>query len=130
MGPDHDPLMQVNYIRQCLAHDKRPLGLFVGAGCPMAVRIKVGGADQPLIPDIKGVTSHVFAAIRASALKDPFERTFSHFSKDSLPDPNIEQFLSHLRSLQKVAGNDAVRGLSGKELTDLDKTVCDSLVTL
>jgi hypothetical protein len=41
---------------------------------PMAVRVKVGGADQPLIPDIKGVTSHVFAAIRASALKDPFER--------------------------------------------------------
>ena len=96
----------------------------------MAVRVKVGGADDPLIPDIKGVSSRVFGEIRKSALKDPFDRLFSHFSKDGLPDPNIEQFLGHLRSLQKVAGNDSVRGLSGKELADLDKTVCDLLVAL
>jgi hypothetical protein len=130
MSADHDPLMQANYIRQCLAHDKRPLGLFFGAGCPMAVRVTVGGVDQPLIPDIKGVTSHVFAALRASPLKASFEHMFSHFPKDGLPDPNIEQILSHLRSLQKVAGNDSVRGLSGKELADLDRTLCDSLVSL
>jgi hypothetical protein len=130
MSPDHDPLMQASYIRQCLSHDKRPLGLFLGAGCPMAVRVKIAGGDQPLIPDIKGVTSYVFGAIGTSTLKDPFDRLFSHFPKDGLPDPNIEQFLGHLRSLRKVAGNDSVRGLSSTELADLDKTVCGLLVTL
>jgi hypothetical protein len=106
MSTDHDPLLQANHIRQCLAHDKRPIGLFLGAGCPMGVRVKVGAVDQPLIPDIKGVSARVFTSLRASALKDALDRTFSHFSKDGLPAPNIEQFLSHIRSLQKVAGND------------------------
>lgn len=130
MNPDHDPLQQANYLRQCLAHDKRPLGLFLGAGCPMSVRVTVRGADAPLIPDIKGVSFEVFTELRASSLRDPFERMFSHFATDGLPAPNIEQLLSHLRSLQKVAGNDSVRGLSAADLTNLDKAVCDALVNL
>ncbi len=32
-----DLLKQVGYLQQCLSSDKKPLGLFVGAGCPMAI---------------------------------------------------------------------------------------------
>jgi hypothetical protein len=130
MSTYHDPLLQAQYLRQCLAHDKRPIGLLLGAGCPMAVRVIRGGVDEPLIPDIAGVTSQVFAELRASALKLPFEVAFSHFAKDGLKDPNIEEFLSHLRSLEKVAGKDSVRGLSAKEIGDLDKSLCESLVQI
>jgi hypothetical protein len=38
-----DPSRQLNYLQQCLSSDKEPLGLFLGAGCPMAVRVGVDG---------------------------------------------------------------------------------------
>jgi SIR2-like domain len=128
MSQDHDPLLQAQYLRQCLAHDKRPIGLFLGAGCPMAVRIKRGAADEPLIPDIAGMTSIVFAELQKSALKGPYEVAFSHFAMDGRPTPNIEEFLSHLRSLGKVAGKDSVRGLSAKDINEIDSAVCEILV--
>jgi len=130
MSQDHDPLIQAHYLRQCLAHDKRPTGLLLGAGCPMAIRVNRGGADEPLIPDIAGVTSKVFADLQKSGLKRPFEVALSHFATDALPTPNIEEFLSHIRSLVKVAGKDSVRGLSGTELTGLDNEVCENLVNI
>lgn len=128
MTQNHDPLLQAQYLRECLAHDKRPIGLLLGAGCPMAVRVNRAGADEPLIPDIAGVTAVVFSELPKSALKHPFEIALSHFAKDSLPSPNIEEFLSHLRSLRKVAGKDSVRGLSAIELGEMDNAVCEILV--
>lgn len=127
MSREHDPLLQSHYLRQCLAHDKRPIAVLLGAGCPMAVRVVKGLSDEPLIPDIGGLTSNSFAELRASALQKQFELAFSHFGTDGLSSPNIEQFLSHLRSLAKVAGKDSVRGLSGKEISELDKSLCESL---
>ncbi len=47
MNQPHDPLRQVNYLQQCLSNDKKPLGLFLGAGCPVAVK---SGDGKPLIP--------------------------------------------------------------------------------
>ncbi len=128
MSPEHDPLLQAHYLRQCLSHDKRPIGLLLGAGCPMAIRVSRGGSDEPLIPDIAGVTAIVFSEMRKSGVGKAFEVAHSHFASDGSPAPNIEEFLSHLRTLQKVAGKDSVRGLSGKELGDLDKAVCEILV--
>ena len=61
----HEPLKQIDYLRQCLSSDKKPLGLFLGAGCPMA--IKVGGSgNNPLIPDIAGITE----VVRSKLSKD------------------------------------------------------------
>jgi len=94
----------------------------------MAVRVNIGGRDEPLIPDIAGLTNIVFTALRGSALKASFDKAFSHFGMDGLPDPNIEEFLSHIRSLEKVAGKDTVRGLSASQLRDLDKAACEQLV--
>src|SRR5712692_9800515 len=130
MSQIHDPLLQAHYLRQCLSHDKRPIGLLLGAGCPMAIRVSRGGSDEPLIPDIAGVTSIVFSQLRTSGMKTPFEVAYSHFASDGSPAPNIEEFLSHLRSLQKVAGKDSIRGLSGRELGDLDEAVCEILVSI
>ncbi len=93
----------------------------------MAIRVNRAGSDQPLIPDIAGVTSIVFSELSKSSLKSPFEVAVSHFATDGLPRPNIEEFLSHLRSLGKVAGKDSVRGLSAKELIDIDTEVCEIL---
>jgi hypothetical protein len=94
----------------------------------MAIRINRAGADEPLIPDINGVTALAFSELGKSHLKVPFEIAFSHFAKDGIPNPNIEGFLSHLRSLEKVAGKESVRGLSAKELREMDNAACEILV--
>jgi SIR2-like domain len=125
--PEHDPLLQASFLRQCLSHDKRPLGVLLGAGCPMAIRVKRGGADEPLIPDIAGMTKRVASALSATPSKDPYALVCSHFKKDALPEPNVEHLLSHIRSLRQVAGKDSVRGLSAKELDDLDGAICAEL---
>jgi len=94
----------------------------------MAVRVNRAGSDQPLIPDIAGITALVDSELRASKLKVPFERLLNHFTIDGRSSPNIEDLLSHIRSLNAVAGKDSVRGLSHTELSDLDAAICDIVV--
>ena len=53
MNDYHDPTRQISYLQQSLSQDKKPLGLFLGAGCPFSVKI---ANDEPLIPDIDGIT--------------------------------------------------------------------------
>ena len=48
-----DPTFQVSAIQQCLSGGKRPIGLFLGAGCPTSIRLE---NQSPLIPDVEGIT--------------------------------------------------------------------------
>src|SRR5260370_505228 len=91
MSPEHDPLLQAHYLRQCLSHDKRPIGLLLGAGCPMAIRVSRDGSDEPLIPDIAGVTAIAFSEMRKSGVGKAFEVAYSHFKRFS------HSRFSHLR---------------------------------
>jgi hypothetical protein len=54
--PTYDPYRYIGFLQQTLSGDKRPLGFFLGAGCPMSIRRSDGA---PLIPDIKGITEAV-----------------------------------------------------------------------
>ena len=67
----HDPTVQVSVLQQCLSGGKKSIGLFLGAGCPLAV----SADDQtPLIPDIAGITSLVRQQlIESDELKDIFQ---------------------------------------------------------
>jgi hypothetical protein len=53
----------------------------------------------------------------------------SHFQKDGLAEPNVEDFLCRIRSLRQVAGRDSVRGLTSDELDGLDEAVCKILAS-
>jgi SIR2-like domain len=122
-----DPSSHANYLRQCLSHDKRPLGLLLGAGCPMAVRVRRAGGDEPLIPDIAGITKLVATKFVSSPAKPFYDLVHSHFKTDGLPPPNVEQLLSHVRSLRQVSGKESVRGLTSKELDEVDSEICKIL---
>jgi ubiquitin len=119
-----DPKKQVGYLQQCLSGNKKPLGLFLGAGCPMAIR--PGGANKPpLIPGIVGITKVV--RDKLSKCKDcgPLLKTVEeHFKKDERSDTTVEDILTHIRALRAVAGKDEVRGLSAEKLDKLDENVC------
>jgi len=118
-----DPLRQVGYLQQCLSSNKKPLGIFLGAGCPMAVR--VGDTKQPLIPDIAGITKMVCEKLAKCTDCGPLLSTIhNHLTTDGCTDATIEDMLTHIRALRAVAGQDEVRGLCAQQLDQLDEKIC------
>lgn len=126
----HEPLKQIDYLRQCLSSDKKPLGLFLGAGCPMAIR--VGGSENtPLISDIAGITE----VVRSKLSKDEncasiLQIVEQHFLTDGRENPNVEDMLGHIRALRVVAGKEGARGLKDRDLDKLDSTICQIIQEL
>lgn len=125
-----DPNKQVGYLQQCLSNDKKPLGLFLGAGCPMAV--KTGDEKTtPLIPDIAGITKAVRDALTKCNECSPLLNTVEeHFKKDGRNEANVEDMLSHIRALRAVAGKESVRDLSAANLDKLDEKICQIIQEL
>lgn len=115
----HDLDRHVEYLRAALQQDRRPLGLFLGAGTPMAVR--VGGA--PLIPDIAGLTEAVRSDITGSAGK-VIEAAFQQLDPPDGPPATLEHLLDYLRRLSAIPGSDSVRGFTHAEVDDADVAVC------
>lgn len=120
-----DPQKQIGFLQQCFSSNKKPLGLFLGAGCPMGIRL--GGENNlPLIPDIAGITKVVCDSLAKSDKYALSLKTVEdHFKKDGRNDTNVEDMLSHIRSLRAVAGNDEVRGFSAANLDKLDEQICE-----
>ena len=118
-----DPTSQVSAIEQCLSGGKRPIGLFLGAGCPTTICLE----DQsPLIPDVEGVTRLVEQRVVGDAnLKTPFEAVREQLRADGYQKPTVEDMLTHIRALRAVAGNDTVRELSADQLDRLDVGICE-----
>jgi hypothetical protein len=120
----HDPKRQVGYLQQCLSSDKRPLGFFLGAGCPMAVRTGAEGTD-PLIPDIDGLTALVRGELAKCADCGPLLKILDeNFKNDERERTTVEDMLTHIRALRSVAGKGEVRGFSAKTLDTLDDKIC------
>lgn len=125
-----DPKRQLNYLQQCLSSDKKPLGLFLGAGCPMAIQV-AGNKCAPLIQDITGITRTVREEMEKQPECQPLlEIVEDHFEKDGRANTTVEDILTHIRGLRSVAGNDDVRGLSAKDLDELDDAICQSIYEL
>ncbi|MCP5489433.1 MAG: hypothetical protein H7A43_12385 [Verrucomicrobia bacterium] len=100
MSQAHDPFRQINYLQQCLSNDKKPLGLFLGAGCPVSVR---DGTGKPLIPDIAGITEDVRDLLGKCKDCGPLLKLIEgHFAADERADANVEDMLSHIRALRIV----------------------------
>lgn len=119
----HDPKQQISYIQQCLSGNKRPLGFFVGAGCPLSIRDL---EHKPIIPDIAGITDAIKQKANADdKIKQVFGRIMDNFKTDGVESPNIEQILTHIRALRAVAGNEEVRGLTGEQLDLADSKICE-----
>lgn len=119
-----DPNRQVNYLQQCLSCNKKPLGFFLGAGCPMAIHVGSDG-KSPLIPDVAGITKIVRGDLAKCEECGPLLKTVEEqFRKDGRNETTIEDILTHIRALRAVAGNDEVRGLSATMLDKLDNRIC------
>ena len=131
----HDPIRQSKYLRQTLSQDKKPVGFFLSAGCPLAVSMP----DEvfPLIPDVAGLTIHIKDEIdkentilegetRSSATA--YSELINEVIKTGKTKPNIEDILSFLRGMIQISkGATKIRGFSESELECLEKLICKKI---
>lgn len=129
MSNVHDPVRQLKYLRQTLSQNKKPLGFFLAAGCPLAVTMP---ADKfPLIPDIAGLTKFVSEGLKSkvAGTKSKYDLLVDELIKTGNKNPNIEDILSFVRGLKQVSvGAKDLRGLTEKDLIDLEKSICTKIV--
>lgn len=131
----HDPIRQSKYLRQTLSPDKKPVGFFISAGCPLAVSMPEG--KWPLIPDVAGLTKYIKEEIdketftaegetRCSAAA--YTQLIEEVEKAGKTNPNIEDILSFLRGMKQISkGATNIRGFSEQELEVLEKLVCQKI---
>ena len=120
-----NPTRHLSYLQQCLSSDKKPLGLFFGAGCSMAIRTQ-GNGSPPLIPDIAGITEIVRKELgKNDQSKSLLETIEQHFVEDERAETTVEDMLTHIRALRAVAGKSKIRDLTGGQLDKLDEAICN-----
>ena len=121
----HGPAAVVDALRAILVVDKLPVGFLLGAGCPSS--IKADDQDgAPLIPDARGLTKEVVD--RSSGLvAELIQRLRAMLVEDGQRSPTIEHMLTRVRAMKTVVGNDKVRGFSGTDLRDLEKSICSTI---
>lgn len=120
----HDLAQQSEYLRGALQQDRRPLGFFVGAGAPMAIRID----GEPIIPDIAGLTARVndrLAGDDASAVRSAVEM----LTRSGIDTPTVENILNYLRLVAEVPGDSPVHGINPAAIRNADRAVCECIRT-
>jgi hypothetical protein len=124
MNNFHDPVKHLKYLRQSLSQDNESIGFFISAGCPLSVTMPEG--KWPLIPDVtnlsKFINEKLCDNIKYCLLLEELKKT----GKNS---ENIEDILSFLRSLLAVSVGGDVRGLSENDLSELQKIICQEIVS-
>ncbi|RUY95958.1 MULTISPECIES: SIR2 family protein [unclassified Mesorhizobium] len=126
----HDPVRQVSFIQQALSQNRKPIAFFIGAGCPLSVRVEetVNGEtmNRPLIQDVSGLTTTIADALKSKEEGKPstWDKIVEVAEEDGTDTKNIELLLSKIRQLSGVAGKGLVRGLSADELDKLDDQIC------
>lgn len=125
----HEVSRQLDYIQRLLAQNKKPIGFFLGAGCPLSILIKKNPDDEipsvPLIPDIRMLTQAVGDSLTDDpTIVDKWGDLKKLFKEDGIENPTIEDFLTKVRALKFVAGNGRVRGFNQAELIELDTEIC------
>ena len=127
----HDPIRQISFIQQALSQNRKPIGFFLGAGCPLSIRInerEEGGktVSDPLIWDVAGLTKVIAKNLSSKDSANPtsWDKIVQIVHEDGGDSGNIELLLSRIRVFSSVAGNGNVRGLTAAELNALDAEVC------
>ncbi|KWT87953.1 hypothetical protein ASB65_19670 [Agrobacterium tumefaciens str. B6] len=113
-------------LRQVLSQGRKRIGLLVGAGAPLSVRIDQNGNldpnGTPLIPGVDALTDAV--------LKDFVgdEKAAVDAIRASLPqNGNIENILSKIRLMQTALGDVKANGLDGDGYKALGEKICEGI---
>lgn len=122
-----DPVKHINFLRQTLSQDKKPLGFFISAGCPLAVNMP--DDKWPLIPDVAKLTEYIINELKSEiAENNNFDKLIDEVILSKLKSNNIEDILSFVRGLKEVSVGNSVRGFTKENLVELEKNICNKIV--
>ena len=112
-------------LRQTLAQGRKHIGLFLGAGAPMAIRVPkkncTDEGDRPLIPDVEGLTTEVLDALACE------DRRVLRIIRKELDVDNVEALLTQVRRLAQAIGASEVHGLNGQKYNELAQRICQEI---
>ena len=119
----HNPDRFMADLRQILAQGRKRIGLLVGAGAPVSLRVNEEGKldrdGQPLIPDVERLTEAVLTDLEQSD-KAIVEALLPELGEN----PNIETILTRIRRLSQSIGTAKVHGLNGAGYEELANCIC------
>lgn len=124
----HNPDRYMADLRQVLSQGRKRIGLLVGAGAPLSIRVDNGllsPTGQPLIPDVENLTTKVLGALTGT------EKTAAAAVHAELgAKANIETLLSKVRLLEQALGTTPIHGLDGSGYAALGKSICQEIGNL
>jgi len=122
----HDVGHQVRLIREALQSEKRRLGFFLGAGCPLGIYDKDGKESLRRIPDVAGLTATVCAELDGEGdFKASWAKLTAACKTDKVPVPNVEHILTQIRTICGLKGTAQVDGMPADGLRKLDTKICE-----
>lgn len=122
MEISHNPIRHLQYLRQSLSQDSKPISCFLSAGCPLSVEMDDG--KWPLIPDVKNLSIYINSELAANTT---YTKLLDELKIAEKNPENVEDVLSFIRGLLEVAKGGTVRGLTEDNLISLDELVCQKV---
>lgn len=122
----HNPDRYMSDLRQILTQGRKRIGLLVGAGAPVSIKIddrgNISDEGDPLIPDVARLTSKVIKDLNTDD-KILIDKLIPELG----PDPNIETILTQIRRLSQAIGSATVHDLNGDDYNDLASRICKQI---
>lgn len=119
----HNPDRFMSDLRQVLSQGRKRVGLLVGAGAPLSIRVDAHGCldpgGKPLIPGANELTE--LALVNIAAEQKP---AIDAIKSELGAGANIESILSRVRLLQQALGDVKVYGLNGDGFKSIADGIC------
>ena len=123
METSHNPDRFMSDLRQILSQGRKRIGLLVGAGAPLSVRVneknEIHPDGKPLIPGVEELTSRA-----TKDLTETQAAAIAAIKKHLGENANIETVLSRVRLLEQALGDTEVQGLNSEGYKELGKEIC------
>lgn len=114
-------------LRQILSQGRKRIGLLVGAGAPMSIRVNSEGllvleGGQSLMPGVEALTAQAIEALEGQ------QRGAAEAIRAELgASANIESILTRIRLLQQALGPAQVHGLDAEGYKALGAEICKKI---
>lgn len=122
----HNPDRFMSDLRQVLSQGRKRIGILVGAGAPLAIRVnkknEIDHNGEPLIPGVEALTQKA-----TSGLSDDQTAAVDSIKESLGSNANIESILSRIRLLEQALGFTKVQGLDSEGYKTLGKKICANI---
>lgn len=122
----HNPDRFMSDLRQVLSQGRKRIGLLVGAGAPLAIRVnetnEIDEKGKSLIPGVEALTQQA-----TSGLSSVESGAIGAIAASLGSDANIESILSRIRLLEQALGSTEVQGLNSDGYKELGRKVCANI---